>query len=443
MTDVLIQNARLMDPSSQRDSLGDCLIRDGRILELSDQPNTIKTPKRAEVINANGHLLTPGIIDMRVQSCHPGAAHRETPKSLAAAAIKSGITSIICLPNTYPVLDDPEMLISQCRMMNGLASPNKDLRVYSYGAATVGLKGEAMAELGLLAEAGAVGFTDATHSVANSLTMRRVLSYASMLGRPVIQHAEDPMLAENGEMHEGEHSTRLGLRGIPDAAEAIIISRDLSLLRLTGGHYHVAHIATAKGIALIRAAKAEGLKVTCDTAPPYALLNDIAVRDYDTRFRLSPPLRSEADRQAVLEGLADGTIDAMASDHSPQDRDVKSLPFGLAETGYSGLETLLSMTLSLWHGGYLPLMRVFALLSHNPSQILHLDGGKMAVGSTADLTLIDLDRGWQVRGADFASLSVSTPFEGAPTQGVVLGTWIGGKWVYDAATAHQTPNRTR
>jgi len=394
MTDVLIQNARLMDPSSQRDSLGDCLIRDGRILELSDQPNTIKAPKGAEVINANGHVLTPGIIDMRVQSCHPGAAHRETPKSLAAAAIKSGITSIICLPNTYPVLDDPEMLISQCRMMNGLASPNKDLRVYSYGAATVGLKGEAMAELGLLAEAGAVGFTDAIHSVANSLTMRRVLSYASMLGRPVIQHAEDPMLAENGEMHEGEHSTRLGLRGIPDAAEAIIISRDLSLLRLTGGHYHVAHIATAKGIALIRAAKAEGLKVTCDTAPPYALLNDIAVRDYDTRFRLSPPLRSEADRQAVLEGLADGTIDAMASDHSPQDRDVKSLPFGLAETGYSGLETLLSMTLSLWHGGYLPLMRVFAFLSHNPSQILHLDGSKMAVGSTADLTLIDLDRGW-------------------------------------------------
>jgi dihydroorotase len=443
MTDVLIQNARLMDPSSQRDSLGDCLIRDGRILELSDQPNTIKAPKGAEVINANGHVLTPGIIDMRVQSCHPGAAHRETPKSLAAAAIKSGITSIICLPNTYPVLDDPEMLISQCRMMNGLASPNKDLRVYSYGAATVGLKGEAMAELGLLAEAGAVGFTDAIHSVANSLTMRRVLSYASMLGRPVIQHAEDPMLAENGEMHEGEHSTRLGLRGIPDAAEAIIISRDLSLLRLTGGHYHVAHIATAKGIALIRAAKAEGLKVTCDTAPPYALLNDIAVRDYDTRFRLSPPLRSEADRQAVLEGLADGTIDAMASDHSPQDRDVKSLPFGLAETGYSGLETLLSMTLSLWHGGYLPLMRVFALLSHNPSQILHLDGGKMAVGSTADLTLIDLDRGWQVRGADFASLSVSTPFEGAPTQGVVLGTWIGGKRVYDAATAHQTANGTR
>ena len=443
MTDVLIQNARLMDPSSQRDSLGDCLIRDGRILELSDQPNTIKAPKGAEVINANGHVLTPGIIDMRVQSCHPGAAHRETPKSLAAAAIKSGITSIICLPNTYPVLDDPEMLISQCRMMNGLASPNKDLRVYSYGAATVGLKGEAMAELGLLAEAGAVGFTDAIHSVANSLTMRRVLSYASMLGRPVIQHAEDPMLAENGEMHEGEHSTRLGLRGIPDAAEAIIISRDLSLLRLTGGHYHVAHIATAKGIALIRAAKAEGLKVTCDTAPPYALLNDIAVRDYDTRFRLSPPLRSEADRQAVLEGLADGTIDAMASDHSPQDRDVKSLPFGLAETGYSGLETLLSMTLSLWHGGYLPLMRVFALLSHNPSQILHLDGGKMAVGSTADLTLIDLDQGWQVRGADFASLSVSTPFEGAPTQGVVLGTWIGGKRVYDAATAHQTANGTR
>jgi len=431
MTDVLIQNARLIDPASQTDSHGDCLIREGRIAELSDQPNTLKAPKGAEIINANGHVLTPGIIDMRVQSCHPGAAHRETPQSLANAAIKSGITSIICLPNTYPVLDDPEMLLSQCRMMSGLSTAGQDLRVYSYGAATVGLKGEAMAELGLLAEAGAVGFTDATKTIANSLTMRRVLSYASMLNRPVIQHAEDPMLAENGEMHEGEHSTRLGLRGIPDAAEDIVISRDLSILRLTGGHYHVAHIATAKGIALIRAAKAEGLHVTCDTAPPYALLNDIAVRDYDTRFRLSPPLRSEVDRQAVIEGLADGTIDAMASDHSPQDRDVKSLPFGLAEPGYSGLETLLSMTLSLWHGGYLPLMRVFALLSHNPAQILKIEGGQMAVGATADLTMIDLDRAWQVRGADFASLSVSTPFEGAPVQGVVIGTWIGGKKVYD------------
>ena len=436
MTDVLIRHARLIDPASQRDSLGDCLIRDGRIAELSDQPDTIKAPKNAEVINANGHALTPGIIDMRVQSCHPGAAHRETPQSLAAAAIKSGITSIVCLPNTYPVLDDPEMLISQCRMMSGLSTPGQDLRVYSYGAATVGLNGDAMAELGLLAEAGAVGFTDANKPIANSLTMRRVLSYASMLDCPVIQHAEDPMLAENGEMHEGEHSTRLGLRGIPDAAEEVMISRDLAILRLTGGHYHVAHIATAKGIALIRSAKADGLNVTCDTAPPYALLNDIAVRDYDTRFRLSPPLRSEADRQAVLDGLTDGTIDAMASDHSPQDRDVKSLPFGLAETGYSGIETLLAMTLSLWHGGYLPLMRVFSLLSHHPAQILKLDAGQMTVGATADLTLIDLERGWQVRGADFASLSVSTPFEGAPTQGVVIGTWIGGKRVYD----HKLPS---
>lgn len=443
MTDVLIRNARLIDPASQKDHLGDCLISDGRIAALTDQPDTLKASKGAEVINADGHVLTAGIVDMRVQSCHPGAVHRETPQSLAAAAVKSGITSIICLPNTYPVLDDPEMLKSQCLMMRGLSSPGKDLRVYSYGAATVGLNGDAMAELGLLAEAGAVGFTDAAHPIADSLTMRRVLSYASMLGRPVIQHAEDPMLAKDGEMHEGEHSTRLGLRGIPDAAEEILISRDLAILRLTGGHYHVAHIATAKGIALIRAAKADGLNVTCDTAPPYALLNDIAVRDYDTRFRLSPPLRGEADRQAVLEGLADGTIDAMASDHSPQDRDVKSLPFGLAETGYSGLETLLAMTLSLWHGGYISLMRVFELLSHNPSRILNLDGGQMAIGAAADLTLIDIDRGWQVRGADFASLSVSTPFEGAPTQGVVVGTWIGGKRVYDHKLAHQTTNGSR
>jgi dihydroorotase len=338
---------------------------------------------------------------------------------------------MVCLPNTNPVLDDPEMLKSQCRMLAGLSDPVHAIKVYAYGAATSGLNGESMAELGLLSDAGAVGFTNATQAISNSLTMRRVLSYAAMLKQPVIQHAEDPVLAAGGEMHEGEHSMRLGLKGIPDAAEEIIIARDLALLRMTGGHYHVAHISTAKGIALIRAAKAEGLHVTCDTAPPYALLNDIAVRDYDSRFRLSPPLRHENDRLAVLDGLADGTIDAVASDHSPQDRDVKSLPFGLAEPGYSGIETLLALMLTLYHGGHLSLMQVLALTSYHPAQILGLSGGQITIGAPADLVLIDIDRSWQIRGQTFASLSGSTPFEGAPVQGRVLGTWVDGTRVFD------------
>ncbi|MBT6257241.1 MAG: dihydroorotase [Alphaproteobacteria bacterium] len=431
MTSTLFKHVRMIDPASNTDMIGECLIEHGKISQISDQSGGITPPIDAQIIDGNAKILAPGLIDMRVQSCHPGAAQKETPLTLAQAAARGGVTSIVCLPNTNPVLDDPEMLKSQCRMLAGLSDPVHAIKVYAYGAATSGLNGESMAELGLLSDAGAVGFTNATHAISNSLTMRRVLSYAAMLKQPVIQHAEDPVLAAGGEMHEGEHSMRLGLKGIPDAAEEIIIARDLALLRMTGGHYHVAHISTAKGIALIRAAKAEGLHVTCDTAPPYALLNDIAVRDYDSRFRLSPPLRHENDRLAVLDGLADGTIDAVASDHSPQDRDVKSLPFGLAEPGYSGIETLLALMLTLYHGGHLSLMQVLALTSYHPAQILGLSGGQITVGAPADLALIDIDRSWQIRGQTFASLSGSTPFEGAPVQGRVLGTWVDGTRVFD------------
>ena len=431
MTSTLFKHVRIIDPASNTDMIGECLIEHGKISQISDQSGGITPPIDAQIINGNAKILAPGLIDMRVQSCHPGAAQKETPLTLAQAAARGGITSMVCLPNTNPVLDDPEMLKSQCRMLAGLSDPVHAIKVYAYGAATSGLNGESMAELGLLSDAGAVGFTNATQAISNSLTMRRVLSYAAMLKQPVIQHAEDPVLAAGGEMHEGEHSMRLGLKGIPDAAEEIIIARDLALLRMTGGHYHVAHISTAKGIALIRAAKAEGLHVTCDTAPPYALLNDIAVRDYDSRFRLSPPLRHENDRLAVLDGLADGTIDAVASDHSPQDRDVKSLPFGLAEPGYSGIETLLALMLTLYHGGHLSLMQVLALTSYHPAQILGLSGGQITIGAPADLVLIDIDRSWQIRGQTFASLSGSTPFEGAPVQGKVLGTWVDGTRVFD------------
>ena len=431
MTSILFKHVRIIDPASNTDMMGECLVESGRISQISDQSDGIKAPKEAQIIDGNANILAPGLIDMRVQSCHPGAAQKETPLTLARAAARGGITSIVCLPNTNPVLDDPEMLKSQCRMLANLSEPVKAIKVYAYGAATSALNGESMAELGLLSDAGAVGFTNATHAISNSLTMRRVLSYAAMLKLPVIQHAEDPVLAAGGEMHEGEHSMRLGLKGIPDAAEEIMIARDLALLRMTGGHYHVAHIATAKGINLIRAAKAEGLHVTCDTAPPYALLNDIAVRDYDSRFRLSPPLRQEDDRLAVVDALADGTIDAVASDHSPQDRDVKSLPFGLAEPGYSGVETLLALMLTLHHGGRLSLMQMLSLTSYKPAQILGLEGGAIRIGAAADLTLIDIDKSWQIRGKNFASLSGSTPFEGAPVQGKVLGTWVDGIRVFE------------
>ena len=287
-----------------------------------------------------------------------------------------------------------------------------------------------MAELGLMAEAGAIGFTNGTSAIANSLTMRRLLAYTSMLDRPFIQHCEDPDLTEKGEMNEGETSTRLGLIGMPAEAEVIILDRDLHLLRRTGGRYHVAHLSTRAAIDAVRHAKAEGLAVTADTAPPYFLLNEMAVSTYDTAFKLSPPLRSEDDRLAVVEGLADGTIDAIASDHMPVDRDAKPQPFGPAAPGASGVDTLLALTLTLVHQNHITLRRAIELLSLAPSTILDIDGGTLMPGASANFMLFRPDSSWIITGADFASHSRITPFESHPVQGVVDLTYINGEQIY-------------
>ena len=425
-------NCRLLDPASQRDETGELLVEGGRISRLTTAAQSagkkLSTSDTTR-IDCQGHVLMPGGIDMRVQSRHPHAPHKETPTSLAQAALAGGITSIVCLPNTDPPLDDPELLKSQCRMLADCPAPLSQLRVYAYGAVTRGLAGAALAELGLLAEAGAVGFTDATTSVADSLVMRRALGYATMFDKPIIQHAEDPALTMDGEMHEGAVATRLGLRGVPAVAEEIIIARDLALVRLTGGRYHVAHVATAQGVGLIRQAKAEGLKVTADTAPPYYLLNEVAVADYDSRFRLNPPLRSESDRQAILAGLADGTIDAIASDHAPQDKDSKALPFAQSEVGYSGVETLLALALVPYHNGDMSLLRAIDAITAAPARCLGLAGGRLTEGAPADLVLLDPNHASQIRGSGFHSLSSITPFEGMPVQGRVLGVWVAGRQV--------------
>ena len=431
MTDVFFDQIHVCDPSSGFDRIASVLVKDGVIADIGAPQKIGPAPKDAEIIKADQAVLAPGLVDMRVQSRNPGYAHQESPSSLAQAAAAGGITSMVCLPNTNPVLDNPDSLAvlmakNHIADQDGSASP----KIYAYGAATTGLEDQAMAELGLLAEAGAVGFTNATKPIADSLIMRRIMDYAAMLDKPVIQHAEDLSLARDGEMNESENSTRLGLRGIPAEAEEIMVARDLALARLTGCRYHVAHISTARAIDLIRQAKADGLSVTCDTAPPYFALNDIAVMSYDTRFRLSPPLRSEEDREAVLAGIADGTIDCIASDHAPQDRDSKLLPFGVAATGASALETLLPLVIGLYHQGVIPLMRVFELTSSVPATLLDLEGGALSVGAAADLVVVAPDRGWQIRGDAFYSLSHSTPFEGQPVQGKVISTWVNGQMIY-------------
>lgn len=431
MTKVFFENIHICDPSTGRDEVSSLIINDG-VVEAVGSPQEIgKAPSDATIIRADGAVLAPGLIDIRVQSRTPGYAHKENPNSLAKAAAAGGITSMVCLPNTDPVLDNPDSLAALTRHDRN-SHADAMPRIYAYGAATRGLDNVAMAELGLMAEAGAVGFTNATMPIADSLVMRRIMDYAAMLDKPVIQHAEDLSLSAGGEMHEGENSTRLGLKGIPAEAEEIVVARDLSLVRLTGARYHVAHVSCGRTIALIRAAKEEGLPVTCDTAPPYFALNDIAAMQYDTRFKLSPPLRSEDDRQAIIAGIADGTIDCIASDHAPQDRDSKLLPFGIAADGASGLETLMAMVIGLYHQGHISLLKAIDLMSTTPATLLDLPGGTLAPGAVADMVVVAPDRGWQIRGAAFHSLSHSTPFEGQPVQGKVLSTWVAGQLIFEA-----------
>ena len=433
MTKTVFDTIRMLDPASGFDDIGTMIVEDGVIAAIDTPQKIGAIPSDAKIITSERGVLTPGIVDMRVQSRNPGDAHKESLTSLGLAAAAGGITSMICLPNTNPVLDNPDNLSAFVRPAAHDDVPRPHL--YAYGAATQALDNTAMAELGLMAEAGAVGFTNGILPIADSLIMRRIMDYAAMLDKPIIQHAEDISLSADGEMHEGENSTRLGLRGIPPEAEEIMIARDLSLVRLTGVRYHVAHISTKRGVDLIRAAKKEGLAVTCDTAPPYYMLNDVACMEYDTRFRLSPPLRSEEDRQAILAGIEDGTIDVIASDHAPQDRDAKLLPFGVAAVGSSALETLLPMVMALYHQGRISLMRCIEMMSTTPALLMDIPGGTLAPGSSADVILIDPNRSWQVRGAEFKSLSHATPFEGQPVEGKVLSTWINGVMIFGADPA--------
>ena len=422
-------NATIVDPSQSINGIGYIDIVDGQILALKlglPNPNDRLDLK----IDCKGSVLAPGIVDMRVQSADPGAEHLESLSILLAAAAKGGITALACLPNTQPVIDEASVIDSLCLRASRIGGPI----LHVYGAATKNLQGKEMAELGLMAEAGAIGFTNGVTSISNSLTMRRLLAYTQMLDRPFIQHCEDHKLTENGEMNESETATRLGLIGIPSEAEVIILERDLNLLRQVGARYHVAHISTRSGIDAVRRAKLEGLAITADTAPPYFLLNELAVSTYNTACKLSPPLRCEDDRLAVVEGLADGTIDAIASDHMPVDRDAKTQPFGPAQLGASGLDTLLALTLTLVHQGHISLIRAIELLSLAPSTILDIDGGTLTIGASANFIVFRPDSGWIIKGANFVSHSRITPFESFPVQGIVDFTYVNGAQVYPTET---------
>jgi len=416
---VAYVNARLLDPAAGLDTAGGVLTDGEAITDVGPGVTKKKAPKGARIVDCHGKCLSPGLVDIRVELGDLTAT--------VEAAVSGGVTSMVCLPTPELVIDDMsevEFVARRARKL-GLA------KVYPYGAVTKGLEGKELAEMGLLAEAGAVAFTDGERAVADAQTMRRAMSYASTFGLMIVQHPEEPSLAADGVMNAGETATRLGLFGIPKEAEVIMVERDLRLASLTGGRLHIAHVSTAETVDTLRRAKADGLNVTCDTAPPYFALNETAIGDYRTFAKLSPPLRAEQDRQAVVEGLADGTIDAIASDHTPRDEESKRLPFAQADPGGIGLNTLLAVSLELYHNGHLSLLEVLKLVTSAPAGLMGLPAGSLKEGAPADLILFDPDEGWKVDADKLVGKAQNSPFDGRPVQGRVLRTVIDGRPVFE------------
>jgi dihydroorotase len=430
VTRIAFANVRLLDPASGRDEIGQLVVEDGRIADLGPRLFE-RPPDGAELIDGQGAVLAPALVDMRVQLREPGEEHKENFDSASQAAVAGGVGTMVALPNTRPPIDDVALVefIHRRARSVGLV----DIR--TYGAATKGLAGRELTEMGLMAAAGAVGFTDGTQGIASALVMRRALSYAKTFGQLIVQHAEEPALASDAGMNEGEIATRLGLPGIPAAAEAIMLERDMRLVELTGGRYHAAHLSTRAGVAVIRSAKKAGLAVTCDTAPAYFALNETAVGDYRTFAKLSPPLRSEDDRRAIVEGLADGTIDAIASDHSPHDQDSKRLPFAQAAAGILGLETLLPLTLELVHNGHLKLQSALNKVTAAPSALLGLEAGRLARNARADICMFNIEQAYRINVDAFCSKSKNSPFDERPVEGKVLLTMTAGRVAFDARTS--------
>lgn len=425
-------NARILDPASGTDQPGAVLVEDGRITDFGPALFNEEVPEGIAKVDCGGNCLAPGLIDMRVQLREPGEEHKETIGSAGLAAAAGGVTTMVALPNTEPVVDD----VAGVEFVARRGREVKLGKIFTYGAVTVGLQGEQLTEFGLLSEYGAVGFSDGVKAIANAQVMRRALSYARTFDKLILQHPEEPTLA-GGVMNGGELATRLGLSGIPGAAEVIMIERDLRLVELTGGRYHASHVSTAMALDAIRQAKSKGLPVTCDTAPHYFVLNENAVGEYRTFAKVSPPLRNEEDRAAVVEAIADGTVDAIASDHAPHDQESKRLPFNAAEPGIVGLETLLALSLELYHGGKIGLLDLLATLTTGPSGLLGLDAGRLTKGAPADLIVFDPEMPGRIDPDSFVSKSKNSPFEGHPIEGKVLRTIVDGRTVFTDEIASQ------
>ena len=421
-------NARLIDPLTGMDQIGGVLVRDGLIADLGRHiaPGGLGD---AEVVDCRGFVLAPGLIDMMIFTAEPGHEHRETWATASRAAAAGGVTTIICMPSTDPVIDDVALVDFILRRARDTAL----VHVHPMAAMTKGLLGQEMSEIGLLRGAGAVAFANGKASLANAKVMRNVLAYAKDFGSLIVHHLEDPTLAQDGVMNEGEVATRLGLRGVPAAAETIMLERDIRLVELTGGRYHAGQISCRASLDIIRTAKLMGLPVTCGVSINHLTLNENDIGPYRTFFKVKPPLRSEDDRKAMVEGIASGDIDVIVSAHDPRGAEGKRRPFAEAADGAIGLETMLGAALRIYHDGEVELGRLLQAMTANPARLLGLAGGRLAKGAPADLVLIDLVTPWVVEPERLRSKSKNTPFDGARLQGRALLTVVAGARVYNYA----------
>ena len=423
--DMLIRNGHIIDPANKRDGIADLLVRDGIISRIEQD---IPLTPDLEVIDAAGQLVIPGLVDMHTHLREPGYEYKETIRTGTMSAAAGGFTSVCCMPNTQPVNDSQAVteFIRQRAFTSGVVN------VFPVGAITKGSKGDEITEMGDLKKAGCVAVSDDGKPVVNNLVMRRALEYAKMFKLPVISHCEDLALADDGVINEGKISTELGLRGIPNASEDVMVARDIALAELTGGHIHIAHVSTGGAVELIRRAKGKGVNVTAETCPHYLVLTDEAVRGYNTNAKMKPPLRSAGDVAAVRIGLQDGTIDAIATDHAPHSQEEKEREFDYAPFGIIGLETALPIVLRLVEEGVLTLRDVVLKMSVNPARILGINKGSIAIGEAADITMIKPGAAWVVDAGNLKSKSRNTPFDGWKMRGLVSYTIVGGRVVYRA-----------
>lgn len=423
---IAFRNARLIDPASGLDAKGGLLVENGRIADIGLRLFNDAEPRDPEVIDCRGLVLAPGLIDCRVFTGEPGSEHRETLASASEAAAAGGVTTIVTMPNTNPVIDEPSLV----DFIRRRAQATAKVRVAPMAALTRGLKGEVMTEIGLLKEAGAIAFTDGDRSIANARVMRRALAYAATFDALVVGHAEDPELVEGAAITESEFATRLGLPAAPALAEAIMVERDIRLVELTGARYHFGQISTKAALEAIAAAKARGLPITCGVAAHHLLLNELDVGGYYTFRKVKPPLRSEADRAAMVEGVASGAIDVIVSSHEPQGADTKRQTFASAAFGAVGLETLLPAALNLYHNGDVTLSHVLAALTAAPARILGLKAGTLGKGAPADLVLIDPDHPFVLEEKMLHSRARNTAFEARKFQGWAVMTFADGERVF-------------